>query len=427
VSIDAAYDPVASSSIGGNAAAAAAQFIPRLQLVQHSSGPIRALNSSRKDVLLLDINLQQLLGQLEAHTRQQQQQQRASSRQRQQQQQQHSGGRSSLSIDGESWLPSGAISRPGSLDLGAMPGGMESAAVSPHAYAAAGAAAAAAASDASLSRQGSGHSWHSSQLSGIAEGSGRNPQHTSSNTAHHKQQYFGGAVMQQRRQLAPAVALALQALCVLHRWGCDSQLDDQLAALLLEAGLVAAAPLVQPQQQQQQLSTMPAGWSARPSIDEHNSTAEAVLGGDVCSSSSRGMSPSGPEQAAAGASLLVGSPTSPAAAAGRQQRQFQHQQRSPHAPDTAMTATSRGELHQEQLLLHQLAQLLQDAQRSGPQLLRCCPCLSQEVLLSSNGAVALSLPAARAAASADVQQQQQQQVAPSGVLLRASPSLLSCR
>jgi hypothetical protein len=90
-----------------------------------------------------------------------------------------------------------------------------------------------------------------------------------------------------------------------------------------------------------------------------------------------------------------------------------------------MTATSRGELHQEQLLLHQLAQLLQDASRSGPQLLRCCPCLSQEVLLSSNGAMALSLPAARAAASADVQQQQQ--VAPSGVLLRVSPSLLSCR
>jgi hypothetical protein len=420
VSIDAGYEALLSSSTGGNAAAAAAHFMPRLQLVEHSTVPIRALHSSRRDVLLLDINLQQLMQQLEAHTRQQQQHQRITSRQRQQQQQ-HSGGRSSLSIDGDSWLPSGAISRPGSFDLGSLPGGMESAAVSPHAYAAAGAAAAAAAGDASLSRQGSGHSWHS-QLSGIAEGSCR----TGGNfPQQQQQQQLGGAALQQRRQLAPAVALALQALCVLHRWGCDSQLDDQLAAMLLEAGLAAAAPLVQ---QQQQPSAVPVGWSARPSVDEHNCIAAAVSGGEVCSSS-RGTSPSGPEQAAAGASLLMCATTTPAAAAGKQ-LQAQHQQTSPHVLHTAPAAnssssSSSGELQQEQLLLHQLAQLLQDAPRSGPQLLRCCPCLSQEVLLSSNGGMVLSLPAARAGVVEEMQQQQQ--VAPSGVLLRATPSLLSCR
>jgi hypothetical protein len=93
---------------------------------------------------------------------------------------------------------------------------------------------------------------------------------------------------------------------------------------------------------------------------------------------------------------------------------------------TTSSSSSSGELHHEQLLLHRLAQLLQDAPRSGPQLLRSCPCLSQEVLLSSSGAMVLSLPAARAAVR-DQEQQQQQQVAPPGVLLRAAPSLLSCR
>jgi hypothetical protein len=421
-SLDAGYELMSSSSSGGNATAAAAlavsaQFVPRLQLVEHNSGPIRVLHSSRQDVLLLHINLQQLLQQLEAHTRQQQ---RTSSRQRQQQQQ-HAGSRGSVSIDGESWLPSGVISRPGSLDLGSLHGGMESVGVSPHAYAAAAgggaslittAAAAAGASDAGLSRQGSGHSSHS-QLSAVAEAFLRAAVHMGGSQAPQQQQ--------QRRQLAPAVALALQALCVLHRWGCDSALDDQLAAMLLGAGLGAALPLVLPQQQQQQGAALAsAGLSARPSLDDYHAAAAAAGAVHSGRSRCRGMSPSGPEHEAVGASVLSGAPASPAASVN-QQHLYQQQ----HS-----LGSSSGEVqHEQQLLLHQLAQLLQDASHSGPQLLRCCPCLSQEVLLSGNGAMVLALPAARPAAAAGMQQQpqQQQQAAPPGVLLRAAPSLLSCR
>jgi hypothetical protein len=419
-SLDAGYgvgvkDALSSSHAGAAAAAAHAastQFVPRLQLVQHNSGPIRALPNSRQDVLLLDINLQQLLLQLEAHTRQQQQ--RSSSRQRQ-----HAGGRSSLSIDGESWLPSGAISRPGSLDLStSLQGGTEQAYACSQANAAAAAAAAGAAADSGLSRQGSGVSSHS-HLSAVAEVSefSAAPQHGAGSQQQQQQR---------SRQVAPAVSLALQALCVLHCWGCDSQLDEQLAAMLQEAGMCQG--IVLPQQQQQQPAELASAvWSAGQSLDDHF-TAAAAGDGDGGSNGSRGMSPSGPEQAAANTQLLASVPASPTAPPSSAAADH-HQRHAKHGMLAAPSSSSgSGQLQHEQLLLHQLAQLLQDAPSNAcntPQLLRVCPCLSQAVLLSGNGAMALALPTARAAAACQVQQQQQ--VALAGVLLKAAPSLLSCR
>jgi hypothetical protein len=201
------------------------QFVPRLQLAPHSSGPLAVLPGQRPDVLLLDVDVQQLVAGMEAHTRQHQQQHRGSSRQRQAARQQSGlllGSRtSSFDADSIGTPMSARSSRANSLDLtgpfacldSTAPAGVSSAtspqqqqqqqqqAMSP----------AAAASDSTIGAAPASHHHGGQPL-----------------------QQCVGARLHSRTPQPPAIAAAVQGLCLLHRWGLEPRLDEQLLLLLLE-------------------------------------------------------------------------------------------------------------------------------------------------------------------------------------------------
>lgn len=393
-----------SSSSGG--VDTAGGFVPRLQLVHHT-GPLKPVPYGKQDVLLLDVNVQQLMLQLEAYSKQQK---RENSRQRQQ----NTGSRSN-SIDIDSSTASARASRASSLDLlgllqGGSPAGAEgcmsvgaSAANSsrtspqqqqqqyaPRAGALAGQLHALQGTAAAMPRQGSvalavGAAAEQGCMQGAAQ----------AGVGTQQQLVHGRAVM------VPAVAAALQGLCLLHKWGLEPQLDKQLVLLLGQLQ----------------------GWP------------DSGLGQLLMPSSStpRSMSPTTPTGPSAGAVA-----TTAAAAAGM---------------DTDMHSGTLPAEAQPLQLLMQLQHLLEGPASGSPVLQAAAPCLTQEVLLSPRcHAAVIALPTAHSSGGFTdrgssqqqeefaVEQEQRKSSAagsgarghaavgrPSCLLLAACPSLRSCR
>jgi hypothetical protein len=168
--------------------------------------------------------------------------------------------------------------------------------------------------------------------------------------------------------MAPAVAAALQVLCLLHKWGLEPKLDQQLLLLL---------------EQLQGFSAAAAGELLTQS-----------------SSTSLPLSPRAPITPAAAVSAAA----PPAADAA-------------HWVDALQANVAAG---QQVQLLAQLQVLLSGPAACSPVLQPGAPCLSQELLLSPNcHAAVIALPSAhssnnsnsmRSSDSIRQQQQQQQQV-----------------
>jgi hypothetical protein len=364
-----------SSGSGGDAAG----FAPRLQLVSHTSGPLKVAPPCRPDVLMVDVDTQQLVMQLEAYSKQQKRDSR--------QQQQYAAGlsRRTDSSDLASSIPSARSSRSNSLDLMGLvvqgpfgADGLASAAgnssrTSPQqqqhqqaqAYtprssgisgqtsspgAAAGTAAgtasgtAAAAAAGVLSRAGS--------ASTVTEAAGG--------------QWVGGVrphPLHRRRPLPPAVCAALEGLCLLHKWGLEPGLDQQLVLLL----------------QEQQ------GWG------DADAPGGALMPGGHSSSSSSPLPPSPGAEAGCGRGRCAAAAVSSSyAAAGDEE-----------APAGA-----------PQLLqwLSGLLVCLQGPAAGSPVLQGSGPCLTQEVLLSPRcHAAVIGLPATHCSNSGLQQQQQQRE------------------
>jgi hypothetical protein len=321
---------MAAAAAGGQAAV---QFRPRLLLVTHDSGVISSLPGPRSDVLLLDVDVTALTAVLESSTKRQQRPTRDSSRTRQQQQHQQ-GGAGGSSCEARISSSSGSgYSRSASLE------------VTPRAQ--------------SGSREDvhmpvtPGQRVSPSASAGPAQEQQEQPALPDHPTGAFSRQSsitrHSSGDLQQRQPAAAAgraVLLALQVLCLLHRWGCDRSLDSQLLSLLAESGL------------------LPGGLCRRGS-----STSEEVL--------------------AAAAAAAVPSCEGGCDAA---------------APESSWTSCSLMRLWE------QLQQYLQDPLPAAPAAAAAAgppaagPCLIQEVLQSGQGALVLGLPAALS-----VQQQQQQQ------------------
>jgi len=379
----------ASGDGGSRVGTEAGGFTPRLQLVNHTTGPFKPLLHGRPDLLLLDIDVQQLIAQLDGYTKQQK---RDSSRQQRQQQQQAAGGLTSRgSLDSESYhssTPSARASRSSSLDLmgllhGSSPGAEV---VSPAGHS----------PPAPLHQQ---QQQQQQQQQRTPRTSGTVAADNSTDLQCRAAQLAGRYSQQQQQQqhplharavLPPAVAAAVQGLCLLHRWGLKPLLDQQLVLLL----------------QQQQGSASAAG--------------QALLG--TASRSSSLNQPLSPVTPAAS--------TSPAAAVAPEMLPLRYSGADPAwngtcpadtsgaAAAAAAAAVNCAEVWPQDELLVLLQQLLQGPAPGSPILQPSAPCLSQEALLSPGcGAAVVCLPSARTHSSTSGSRhavQQQQERGPQG-------------
>jgi hypothetical protein len=174
-----------------------------------------------------------------------------------------------------------------------------------------------------------------------------------------------------RRAMVPAIAAALQGLCVLHKWGLEPKLDEQLL-LLLQQLQGWPDPARSQLLTQRSSSTLPPQSPTTPSTARAASTA-AVAG---FAGLKETISPSVQGRGAAAAAARPG-------------------------------ADGAQELFMQQLRLH----LQQGAAAGSPVLQAGAPCLSQEVLLSPCcSASVLTVPTVRSSAEgADSCRSQKQQ------------------
>lgn len=355
----------------------AAGFTPRLQLVRHS-GPIQAVPGSRPDVLMLDIDVQQLVAQLGAYSKQQRREK--SSRQRQQQ----AGSafnRTSMDVDSHSTPSASArASRASSLDLVGLvqQGSQGSGEVSLL-------ASAAASTRTSPQQQmpapvgitaGQMHAGHHAASAGMSRQASLASTVATAAGEQTAAQSSAQAGMQERpvharRAMVPAVAAALQGLCVLHKWGLEPKLDQQLLLLLqqLQGWPEPAAT---------QLLTQCSSSTLLPQSPTTPSTARAVstaaVGGFAGLAEHISLSGQG-----GGAAAVVAQPNADGA--------------------------------QEQLMQQLRLHLLHGPAAGSPVLQAGAPCLSQEVLLSPccNASV-VTVPRVRSSAGgADSYHSQEQQ------------------
>jgi hypothetical protein len=361
----------ASSSGSGGSGSDAAGFAPRLQLVSHTSGPLKCILPCRPDVLMVDVDTQQLVAQLEAYSKQQ----RRDSRQ---QQQQYAGLSRRGSSDLASSIPSTRSSRSNSLDLMGLvvqgSAGTEGLA--------GGGGVGSSSRTSPQQQQAQAHTPRSSGLTGqtpsprsgaAAAGAGALSRAGSVCTATEAAggQWSGCCrphPLHRRRVLPPAVSAALEGLCLLHKWGLEPGLDQQLVLLL----------------QEQQ------GWGDAAGV-------ALMPGGHSSSSSPLPPSPG----AEAGCGLKRYADTTATAAVS-----------SSHADDVVSgggVAAASG-LQALQWLAGLLV-CLQGPAAGSPVLQATGPCLTQEVLLSPRcHAAVIGMPATHTSNSVQQQQQQRDQL-----------------